>query len=100
MDIVDINKVLDDLELNEEEQYSKLSKPTVHSDENRSIKQQQQPNSDLYAPYKYGPTSATTPIAGQSNTLASTVPGAVAIPSIPNRLTKTNFVKVSNVFNR
>lgn len=90
MDIVDINKVLDDLELNEEEQHSKLSKPTAHSD--GSIKQQQQ-----YVPYKYGPTTATA-ITGQSNTVGPTVPGAVT-PSVPNRMTKTNFVKVSNVFN-
>lgn len=88
MDIVDINKVLDDLELNEEEQHSKLSKPTsAVSDENRSTKQQ---HNDLYAPYKYGPTSATT---------MATVP-VTAMPPISNRMTKTNFVKVSNVFNR
>lgn len=89
MDIVDINKVLDDLELNEEEQHSKLSKPTAHSHENGSFKQQPH-HSDLYPPYKYGPTSAAT-ITGQSNT---------TVPSVPNRMTKTNFVKVSNVFNR
>lgn len=85
MDIVDINKVLDDLELNEEEQHSKKN-----SDENRSTatkqQQQQQQHNDLYAPYKYGPTSATT-ITGPSTPTA-------------NRMTKTNFVKVSNVFNR
>lgn len=79
MDIVDINKVLDDLELNEEE-HSKLSKPTsVGSDENRSASKQ----------YVYGPTSAAT-ITGPSATATSTA----------NRMTKTNFVKVSNVFNR
>lgn len=83
MDIVDINKVLDDLELNEEEQHSKLSKPTSGvSDENRSTKQQ---HNDLYAPYKYGPTSAAT---------------MATVPVTANRMTKTNFVKVSNVFNR
>lgn len=96
MDIVDINKVLDDLELNEEEQHSKLTKPTAHSDaENQMNKQpqrqQQQQYSDLYAPYKYGP------ITGPSNPIASGVPGAAAVP---NRIPKTNFVKVSNVFNR
>lgn len=90
MDIVDINKVLDDLELNEEEQYSKLSKPAAHNDaENRLNKQQQ----------LYGPTSAGA-ITAPSNTMAAGIPAVATMPSVSNRMPKTNFVKVSNVFNR
>lgn len=83
MDIVDINKVLDDLELNEE-QHSKLNKTPA-------INENKQP--DLYATYKYGqiPTSGPPSVSTASST---------AVPPIVNRITKTNFVKVSNVFNR
>lgn len=84
MDIVDINKVLDDLELNEE-QHSKLTKAPPPPHENLSGKQ-----NDLYASYKYGQTTSGPP----SMTPMSTT------PPISNRITKTNFVKVSNVFNR
>ena len=87
MDIVDINKVLDDLELNEE-QHSKLNKSSPAINESR------QP--DLYASYKYGqissgPTPPTTSVSAI---------GSASQPPIVNRITKTNFVKVSNVFNR
>lgn len=97
MDIVDINKVLDDLELNEEEQHSKLSKPAAVSDENRSNTQQQ---NDLYSPYKYPTSSSQSTIIRPSNAVATNVPVTMAMPPIANRMTKTNFVKVSNVFNR
>lgn len=79
MDIVDINKVLDDLEFNEE-QHSKSTKTPARND---SLTNKQP---DLYATYKY--TAASGP--------ASVSTAAVMSPRIP----KTNFVKVSNVFNR
>lgn len=110
MDIVDINKVLDDLELNEE-QHSKLSKTStaIHHD-TRSNKSQ----TDLYAPYKYGPTSMAVvtgpsavmtapslpPQSQQPSTTTTMTTSAAPVPIIPNRMIKTNFVKVSNVFNR
>lgn len=82
MDIVDINKVLDDLELNEE-QHSKLNKdPAIN--ENKP--------SDLYSSYKFG--------HGQSASGSLPTTSTVAAPPISNRITKSNFVKVSNVFNR
>lgn len=85
MDIVDINKVLDDLELNEE-QHSKLTSKTVAaSHENLSGKQ-----NDLYTSYKYGQTTSGPP----------SVPTMSTASPIAGRITKTNFVKVSNVFNR
>lgn len=84
MDIVDINKVLDDLELNEE-QHSKLN-TTSDLNENK-------PN-DLYSSYKFdlGQRASATPtlITNSSTT----------VPPVPSRITKSNFVKVSNVFNR
>lgn len=83
MDIVDINKVLDDLELNEE-QHSKLNKSPA-------INENKQP--DLYASYKYGHISG-----GPAS--VSTTSSTANVPPIVNRITKTNFVKVSNVFNR
>ncbi|XP_055314949.1 zinc finger FYVE domain-containing protein 9 [Sitodiplosis mosellana] len=87
MDIVDINKVLDDLELNEE-QHSKLNKSSP------AINESKQP--DLYASYKYGQISSG-PTAPSVSTTSSA--SAVPPPPIVNRITKTNFVKVSNVFN-
>lgn len=82
MDIVDINKVLDDLELNEE-QHSKLNKSPA-------INENKQP--DLYASYKYGQIS--------SGPASVSTTSSASVPPIVNRITKTNFVKVSNVFNR
>lgn len=87
MDIVDINKVLDDLELNEE-QHSKLTKAAASPHENLSGKQ-----NDLYASYKYGQTASGPPSV--STTMSNN-----ATPPISGRIKKTNFVKVSNVFNR
>lgn len=87
MDIVDINKVLDDLELNEE-QHSKLNKSSP------AINESKQP--DLYASYKYGQISRVPTTSVSAIGSASAVPQ----PPIVNRITKTNFVKVSNVFNR
>lgn len=78
MDIVDINKVLDDLELNEE-QHSKPSKAPAHND-NAVGKPQ-----NLYSSYKYPPSGVTS---------------TAAVPPISTRLPKTNYVKVSNVFSR
>lgn len=91
MDIVDINKVLDDLEVLElnEEQHSKLNKgPAAH--EGLSGRQ-----NDLFATYKYGPTAPESPSV-------STMATATPTPQLSGRITKTktNFVKVSNVFNR
>lgn len=84
MDIVDINKVLDDLELNEE-QHSKIN-TTPDLNENK-------PN-DLYSSYKYDLGQR----AGVPQTI--TTNSSTNVPPIPSRITKTNFVKVSNVFNR
>lgn len=86
MDIVDINKVLDDLELNEE-QHSKLAKPPAPNEG--------KPN-DLYASYRYGQTGSGSPALATMSTTSMPSPP----PSISGRMTKTNFVKVSNVFNR
>lgn len=83
MDIVDINKVLDDLELNEE-QHSKISKAPALN-ENKPT--------DLYASYKYGHGQSASGSIGP-------ITSSVAVPPISNRITKTNFVKVSNVFSR
>ncbi|XP_031627102.1 zinc finger FYVE domain-containing protein 9 isoform X2 [Contarinia nasturtii] len=90
MDIVDINKVLDDLELNEE-QHSKLNKSSTNNDNSTGKQQQQQP--DLYSSYKYGQTTSGPPPSVVATTTSSTMAAA------PPRITKTNFVKVSNVFN-
>lgn len=81
MDIVDINKVLDDLELNED-QHSKAPKTQERIESNAPLK------NDLYHSYVHG-ASATAPIA---------TPMPV-MPPKPNRTTKKNFVNVSNVFN-
>lgn len=90
MDIVDINKVLDDLELNEE-QHSKLNKSSP------AINESKQP--DLYASYKYGQiSSGPTPLTTSVSAIGSA--SSVPQPPIVNRITKKNFVKVSNVFNR
>lgn len=108
MDIVDINKVLDDLEFTEE-QHSKSTKNAT-ANENRSNKQQP----DLYASYKYGQTTGAaaaaaatviTPAPTSSSATVEVVPLPVSsIASMPPvlvpRIPKTNFVKVSNVFNR
>lgn len=80
MDIVDINKVLDDLEFNEE-QRAKLSKTSEHND---------RPSPALSNNQKfYANDHARTAIA------ATQLPSQ---PPIPNRIFKKNFVNVSNVF--
>lgn len=96
MDIVDINKVLDDLELNEE-QHSKLSKSLTNND-NSTAKQQQQP--DLYSSYKYGQTTSGPPPAAAAVSVMAATATSSPMANVPPRITKTNFVKVSNVFNR
>lgn len=81
MDIVDINKVLDDLELNEE-QHSKLNRP-----------QENEQNNILNNLYTYeAATSSPHPPPHQMTT-------ASPPPPPPNRTIKKNFVNVSNVFN-
>lgn len=113
MDIVDINKVLDDLEFTEE-QHSKSTRNAA-ANENRSNKSQP----DLYSSYRYGqPTTAAAAAAAAAATATAVTPSPIPSPatvdvvplpvssiaSVPPvlvpRIPKTNFVKVSNVFNR
>lgn len=73
MDIVDINKVLDDLELNEDE----------HSKVVKTEERMEPPiRNDLYYPYVHGTSTA-----------------APNLPPISHRMNKKNYVNVSNVFN-
>lgn len=78
MDIVDINKVLDDLELNEEQQHSKLNGP--------------QEDDNIYDNV-YASMEASV---NQHSTVQSPVPSS---SSHLNRSVKKKFVNVSNVFN-
>lgn len=86
MDIVDINKVLDDLEFNEE-QRAKLTKSNDHNDRPNAALQNKSPNQNCYVNnHAAAPTIATSPSA------------PAQLPA-PNRTFKKNFVNVSNVFN-
>lgn len=83
MDIVDINKVLDDLELNEEQQHSKLNGP--QEDDNI--------HDNVYA--------SMGSSVNQHSTVQSPVPPSSSSSSSSshlNRAVKKKFVNVSNVF--
>lgn len=89
MDIVDINKVLDDLEFNEE-QCAKLTKSS-------------EPNERSSPPPTHQTTQNLNPNDHADRELAAITVASLPTPStqlpIPNRIFKKNFVNVSNVFN-